>query len=121
MKRIPVDMSRVTLVATGAVTEKAEYGQLSDGSNARTGKQATNDRGVALWVIDALVDDDDDKGRTQLVGITVASPREPQVTKYHPVQLEGLVATIYRDRMTGQPRVSLTAEGIASAAVKAAS
>lgn len=112
MRVIPIDTSRLVLVATGHVSSKAEYVQLSDGSRKASGNQAKDpDTGMPLWVIDCLVDGETER-RAEIVGVTVGSHDEPTVQKYRPIVFRGLVATIYQDGGSGRPATSLKAEGI---------
>lgn len=111
MRNIPVDASQLSLIATGKVSEKAEYQNLANGGTQRTGNQATNERGERLWVIDCLVDDDE-ANRAEVIGVTVAASYQPVVTKFKPVQFRGVTAMVYRDNATGQPRVSLKAQSV---------
>jgi hypothetical protein len=115
MRAIPVDTSKLQLIATGKIAPKPKYAKLADGTSKRVdGQQDTDDMGNGLWVIDCMVDDgaDDEDGRAEIVGVTVASPDRPKVTKFAPVAFVDLVATVYRDRMTGQPKTSFKASGI---------
>jgi hypothetical protein len=118
MRNIPVDTDRLNLIGTGKVSPKAQYATLSDGSSKRTGNQATTDDGMPLWVVDCLVDDDD-ATRSEVLGVTVAALDEPSVGKLKPVRFRGVSATVFRDQMTGQAKVSLKAEGIDGGQVKA--
>ncbi|NMH98910.1 hypothetical protein [Pseudonocardia acidicola] len=116
MRTIPVDLSRLDLIATGKVSSKAEYVELSDGSRKASGNQAKDEAtGQPLWVIDVLVDDDDAR-RAEVVGVTVPSADEPNPPKYRPVRFTGVTARIYVDRASGQARVSLVAESVETAA-----
>jgi hypothetical protein len=117
MRNIPVDTDRLNLIATGKISPKAQYATLSDGSSRRTGNQATTDDGIPLWVVDCLVDDDD-AARAEVLGVTVAAVDEPQVGKLKAVRFRGVTAMVYRDNMTGQPKVSIKAEGIDGGQVK---
>jgi hypothetical protein len=117
MRNIPVDTDRLSLIATGKISPKAQYATLSDGSSRRTGNQATTDDGIPLWVVDCLVDDD--AARAEVLGVTVAAVDEPQVGKLKAVRFRGVTAMVYRDNMTGQPKVSIKAESIEGGQVKA--
>lgn len=115
MRTIPVDINRITFVASGKQVEKAEYVELSDGQRRRSGNQAKNDEGVPLWTVDVFVDDDT-ADRAEAVGVTVASHDEPWTEKWKPVRFRNLTATIYVEQGTGRPKVSLKAEGIENSA-----
>lgn len=116
MRNIPVDTSRITLVGTGKVAPKAEWVELSDGSRRPSGEQDRDDRGYRLWTVDVIVDDDDAR-RAEAVGVVVASMDEPVTPKWQPVIFAGLVASVYKDRETGQIKTSLKASGIEQPAV----
>lgn len=79
MRLIPVDTARVRFVGTGKTAERAEYGELSDGSRRKTGNQDKNDAGVPMWVVDVLVDDPD-AARAEIAGVKVPS-WDPPVTR----------------------------------------
>lgn len=120
MRNIPVDTSRLTLLASGKLMAKAEYAELSDGSRRRVPDSQAKDRdtGLPLWVVDCFLDDDEEEGRAEVVGVTVASREKPQVQKFRPVYFEGLVASAYvRD---GRTAFTFRATGIAAPQVKAA-
>src|SRR4051794_2927875 len=103
MRSIPVDVARLNLLATGKVSPKAEYVTLSDGSSRRSGNQATTPDGTQQWTVDCLVDDEDAM-RSEVIGVSVASHVMPAVAKFRPVAFYNVVATVYRDQMTGQPK-----------------
>ncbi len=120
MRNIPVDTSRLTLLASGKLMPKAEYAELSDGSRRRVPDAQAKDRetGLPLWVVDCFLDDDEEEGRAEVVGVTVAMREKPQVQKFRPVHFEGLVASAYvRD---GRTAFTFRATGIAAPQVKAA-
>jgi hypothetical protein len=120
MRNIPVDASKIVLLASGKLMPKADYAELADGTRKRIpGAQAADrDTGVPLWIVDCFLDDDEEEGRAEIVGVTVAAYDRPVVQKFRTVAFEGLVATGYvRD---GRVAFSFRASGIASAQVKAA-
>lgn len=120
MRNIPVDPSRITLLASGKLMAKAEYAELSDGSRRRVPGAQAKDRetGLPLWVVDCFLDDDEEEGRAEVVGVTIGSHDKPQVQKFRPVQFIGLVASGYvRD---GRVAFTFRAQGIAVAQQKAA-
>lgn len=120
MRNLPIDATQITLISSGKVMAKPEYALLSDGSRKRVpGVQATDaNTGLPLWILDCFVDDDEEEGRADIVGVTVSSYDRPEVRKFAPVQFMGLVATGYvRD---GRIAFSFRASGLAMAQVKAA-
>ncbi len=120
MRNLPVDASRLTLLASGKLMPKAEYAELSDGSRRRVPDAQAKDRdtGLPLWVVDCFLDDDEEEGRAEIVGVTVASREKPQVQKFRQVHFEGLVASGYlRD---GRVAYSFRATGVANPHPKAA-
>lgn len=113
MRNLPIDTHRITLLASGKLMPKAEYAELADGTRKRVpgGQQTDRDTGLPLWVIDCFLDDDEEEGRAEVVGVTVAAREKPQVTKFQPVEFTDLVATGYvRD---GRVAFSLRASGVA--------
>lgn len=120
MRNIPVDTSQITLLASGKLMPKPFYAELSDGSRKRDPhRQAVCPvTGVPLWIVDCFVDDEEEDGRAEVVGVTVPSMDRPVVKKFSPVPFEGLVATGYvRD---GRVQFSFRADRIITAALKAA-
>lgn len=112
MRSIPIDMGRVAFVGTGKVAPRAEYVEMSDGSRKASGNQQKDpDTGLPLWTIDVLVDDDDAR-RAEVVGVTVPAAEEPVTPKWQAVRFVNPVATVYLDRGSGRPAVSVKAEGI---------
>ncbi len=117
MRQIPVDAFRLTLIATGKIAAKPEYARLPDGTSKLVqGSQATDDAGCLLWTVDCLVDDgtpDEENGRAEVIGVTVAAKHRPVLAKFTPVNFVGLTASVMKDKATGWPRVTLRASGIA--------
>jgi hypothetical protein len=120
MRTIPIDSSRLSLLASGKLMAKPEYAELSDGTKRRVpGAQATDrETGLPLWVIDCFLDDDEEEGRAEIVGVTVAAREKPVVQKFRPVEFVDLVASAYvRD---GRTAFTFRAAGIVSPQVRAA-
>lgn len=114
MREIPVDVTKVTLVATGKVAARAEYVTLSDGQRRASGKQAVNADGVPEWIVDVICDDPD-TARTEVIGVRVAAHEEPNLPKWQPVRFIDLVAVPYVDQRSGRVAVSFRAAGIEQA------
>lgn len=120
MRNLPIDSTQISLISSGKCMPKAEYAELSDGSRKRVpGKQAVDrESGMPLWVVDCYVDDDEEEGRAEIVGVTVAQYERPQVTKFQPIEFVGLVASGYvRD---GRVQFTFRAIGVALSRVQAA-
>lgn len=108
MRSIPVDSGRVTMLYAGSLMPKPYY---DADRNRVEGRQAADDAGTPLWVIDCLVPGDDGQ-RAETVGVTVPSKVHPTLQQLAPVQFEGLTAKVYvRD---GRAQTSLSAAGIAA-------
>ena len=117
MWNLPIDASRLSLLSSGKCMPVAEYAELSDGSKRRVpGAQAKDrDTGLPLWVVDCFVDDDEEDGRAEIVGVKVAAVDKPQVQKFRSVAFVDLVASAYvRD---GRVAYTFRAAGIAPAAI----
>lgn len=115
MRNLPVDASKITLLASGKIMPKPEYAELSDGSRRRVpgGQAKDQTTGMPLWIVDCYLDDDDEEadGRAEIVGVTLSCYERPVVQKLRPVQFVGLVANAYiRD---GRVAFSFRADGIA--------
>lgn len=120
MRTLPIDSSRFSLLASGKLMPKPEYAELSDGTRKRVpGGQATDrDTGLPLWVVDCFLDDDEEEGRAEVVGVTVASVTKPEVKKFRPVEFTDLVGSAYvRDNRVAY---SFRASGLAVAGPRAA-
>ena len=120
MRNLPIDSSQLSLLSSGKCMPKAEYAVLADGSRKRVpGAQAADVvTGMPLWIVDCFLDDDEEEGRAEIVGVTVSSYERPEVKKFRPIEFVGLVATAYvRD---GRAAFSFRAAGIALVSVKAA-
>lgn len=113
MRNLPIDASRLTLLASGKVLPVPEYAELADGTKRRVPDRQAKDRdtGLPLWVVDCFADDDDEDARAEVVGVKVAAIDRPQVQKLRPVEFIGLVASGWnRD---GRVAYSFRATGVA--------
>lgn len=118
MRNIPIDSSRITLIGTGKAAERAEYIELSDGSRKRSGNQAKGkDSGLPVWVVDVVVDDDS-QDRAETIGVVIEQHEPPVTVKWQPVVFVNLRGVMYRDNATGEPRMSLRADGIVAASAR---
>lgn len=107
MRNLPIDSGRVTMLYAGSLMPKPYY---DADRNRVEGRQATDDAGTPLWVVDCLVPGDDGQ-RAETVGVTVPCSYQPTLHQLAPVQFEGLTAKVYvRDN---RAQTSLSAAGIA--------
>lgn len=114
MPALPIDASKITLVATGKIRAVRTYAEMADGSRrAVPDSQEKSDSGLPLWTVDVLIDDEE-SDRAEPVGVKVASKEEPKPAKYQPVLFEGLRAMPYVDRRTNRVALSFRADGIAA-------
>lgn len=119
MRSYPIDTARVRLISTGNVTAVPAWVELSDGSRRPdpNGRQETDDAGRPLWRVEVITpaDEGDDRDRTAVAEITIASPDQPDPGTFGELlQFDGLSVTPgYLNKRTGQvtaPRWS--ADGI---------
>lgn len=121
MRNLPIDSNKISLLASGKIMPRAEYGELSDGSKRRIpGSQAKDlATGLPLWIVDCFVDSDEDEdGRAEVVGVLVSSYERPSVQKFRPIEFVDLTANPYVRE--GRVQFSWRASGIATAQIKAA-
>lgn len=120
MANLPIDASKITLVATGKVRPVAVYAEQADGSKVRVpGAQEKSDFGMPLWAVDVLLDDDD-ANRAEAISVKVPSADEPVVPKFQPVQFSGLTCKPWKGR-TGQVELSMRAESLVQTSAPASS
>jgi hypothetical protein len=111
---LPIDGTKITLIATGKVRPVAVYAEMSDGTNRRVpGAQEKTDAGTPVWAVDVQLDDDD-ANRAEAISVKVPSADEPQVPKWKPVVFTGLVCKPYIPNGGRQVALSMRADGIAS-------
>ena len=108
MRNLPIDSNRVTLLFAGSIMPKPLF---KDGVRVE-GRQDTDDAGVPLWIVDALVPGEDGQ-RAEVVGVTVPCAYQPTLAQFSPVRFEGLTASVYVKKGTGQVAQSWFAAGIA--------
>lgn len=121
MRAIPVDTTKITLIATGKAAARQEFAELTNGERRRTGQQAKDtESGMPLWVVDCLLDDDTAE-RAEVVSVKVPSWDEPKTTKWQPVRFSGLVCVPWVGDGSRRVSLSFRASGIETpAAAKAA-
>jgi hypothetical protein len=122
MRSFPIDSNRVRLISTGNVSPVAAWVVLADGSRRPdpNGRQDLHTDGRPLWTVEVIVpaDDADERDRTEVVPVTVASHERPDGGTFGDVlSFAGLtVQPGYVNRRTNQlttPRWS--ADGVAPA------
>ena len=120
MATLPIDSSKIVLVATGKVRPVAVYAEQANGEKVRVpGAQEKSDFGLPLWAVDVLLDDDD-ANRAEAISVKVPSADEPQVPKFQPVQFEGLTCKPWKGR-SNQVELSMRAESIVVASAPTSS
>lgn len=108
MRTYPIDANRVRLVSTGTVTPVAVWVELSDGSRRPdpNGRQEVDEQGRAMWRVEVIIpgDDDDERDRTGVAEVTVASKDRPEVGGFGELlHFDGLmVSPGYVNKRTGQ-------------------
>lgn len=116
MATLPLDGTKIVLIATGKVRPVAVYAEMADGSNKRVpGAQEQTDAGVPVWAVDVQLDDDD-ANRTEAVSVKVPSHDEPRPAKWQPVTFVGLTCKPYIPSGSRQVALSMRAEGFAPGA-----
>src|SRR5690606_29862001 len=112
MATLPIDGSKITLIATGKYRPVRQYAELADGQRRMVpDSHETNDAGVPLWAIDVLLDDDD-ASRAEAISVKVPSLAEPVVPSWQPITFTGLVCRPYVLNGSRQVGLAMRAEGI---------
>lgn len=112
MRTFPLDSDRLNLIYAGSVMPKP----LFENGTRIEGRQAADGYGVPIWIMDCIVDTDEDSSeRAEIIGVAVSSAVQPVIKKWAPVRFEGLEAGVYKDRNTGQIKQSFRASGIREA------
>lgn len=115
MANLPIDGSKITLVATGKVRPVAVYAEMPDGTNRRVpGAQEQTEQGVPIWAVDVQLDDDD-ANRAEAISVKVPAADQPAPAKWQPVVFVGLICKPYLPTGGRQVALSMRADGIASA------
>jgi len=100
--KVPVDGTRMVLISTGKVHKVPVWDDVQkrmiQGSQARDPE--TNG---LLWSIDCVPDDGDESSRSEAVGVRVPVLGEsaPLVSKWQPVNFEGLEIAVRTNRAGG--------------------
>lgn len=116
MANLPIDASKITLIATGKVRPVPVYAEMADGSKRRVpGEQEKDAFGLPIWAVDVQLDDDD-ATRTEAIAVKVPSTDEPAPAKWRPVTFTGLTCKPYVPNGGRQVQLSMRAEGIEGAA-----
>lgn len=120
MATLPIEGSKITLIATGKVRPVAVYAELADGSRRRVpDSQEKNDAGLPIWAVDVQLDDDE-ANRTEAISVKVPLADEPHPQKWTPITFVGLTCKPYIPNGSHQIALSMRAEGIATGRAKAA-
>lgn len=107
MRTYPIDSNRVRLISMGNVSPLPAWVVLSDGSRRPdpNGRQDQHADGRALWSVEMIApaDTDDDRDRTEVVQVTVASNDRPDAGSFgETLSFTGLsVQPGYVNRRTG--------------------
>lgn len=116
MRDLPIDASKLELIATGKVIAKPRYVEAPDGSRRKDpngGQEVDKFTGVPLWTVDCIAGSEDDNDRrVETVGVTVQSETKPEVSKFQPVQFEGLTANGYVQNGSRFVQYSFKATGV---------
>lgn len=112
IRELPVDTSRINLVATGHVIPVMPW--VSDPANPGRNMPGTDQSrdevtGLLLWTVDALAEDME---RGEVIGVQVGAAHQPVVERYKPVNFIGLSVRVSVDRRTNQVRQYWAASGI---------
>jgi hypothetical protein len=95
IRTLPVDTTRLQLLAAGPVTASAEWVELADGSRRPSGNQAKDqETGRRIWVVDCLVTGGE---RAEVIGVQVMGD-EPQVEPLTPVEFVDLEVRVSKSR-----------------------
>lgn len=113
--KLPVDGSRVLLVATGKVHRVPVWDQNAK-QMVRDSHARDVDTGFLLWSIDVVPDDGDENTRSEAVGVRVPvmGDSAPMVPRWQPILFEGLEVAVRGNRQGGF-NAYWSATGIASA------
>ncbi|MBN9739498.1 MULTISPECIES: hypothetical protein [unclassified Pseudonocardia] len=108
MRSYPIDTDRVRMISTGTVTPVAKWVELADGSRRPdpNGRQEVDEQGRGLWRVEVITpaDESDDRDKTAVAEVMIASHEQPQVGSFgQALAFDGLVMTPgYVSRKTGQ-------------------
>lgn len=119
MASLPIDASKITLIATGKVRPVPVYAEMADGSKRRVpGEQEKDAFGLPIWAVDVQLDDDD-ATRTEAIAVKVPSTEEPAPAKWRPITFTGLTCKPYVPSGGRQVQLSMRADGIEGASAPA--
>lgn len=119
MASLPIDASKITLIATGKVRPVPVYAEMADGSKRRVpGEQEKDAFGLPMWAVDVQLDDDD-ATRTEAIAVKVPSTDEPAPAKWRPISFTGLTCKPYVPNGGRQVQLSMRADGIEGASAPA--
>lgn len=119
IRELPVDTSRIELIATGHINAVQEW--IDDGTGGRkpSENQSRDEAtGELLWQVDALGESGrDGEERAEIVSVQVTAPYQPVVAKYTSIVFLNLVVRFTKAR-DGNLRNYWSASGIKEVVVR---
>jgi hypothetical protein len=123
MAGLPIDGSRLALIAMSAARPGASFAELADGSTRFVpGQQGVDrDTGLPVWEVDAVAPaaTDDDRGRMTTLTVKIASQHQPQVQLAQPVTFTDLEVRPAVGKRDGKLALYWSASGVAAPATAA--
>ena len=120
MAGLPIDTSRLQLIAMSGARPGAAFAELSDGTMRFVpGQQGTDrDTGLPTWEIDAVAPaaSDDERARMTTLTVKIAAQHAPQVTPGTPVQFVDLEVRPAVGKRDGKLALYWQASGVAAPA-----
>jgi hypothetical protein len=124
MAGLPIDNTRLALIAMSGARPGAAFAELADGSTRFVpGQQGTDrDTGLPIWEIDAVAPAaaDDDRGRMTTLTVKIVGQHAPSVTPGAPVQFVDLEVRPAVGKRDGKLALYWSASGVAPATGKSA-
>lgn len=114
IREVPVDMSRIELVASGHVVPVPVWAEMPDGTRRlMEGEQAKDEQtGQLLWNVDVFGESGEgEDARAEVVSVQVRSAQQPVVKRFGPIKFRDLTVRFSRGR-DGQLRNYWSAAGI---------
>jgi hypothetical protein len=101
MRNLPIDSNALRMLATGGVQAAPKWVEVNGQRSMAEGQQDTDDNGVPLWNVEAMVPAQSDRDRAEIVSVRIASYERPTVAELAPVAFEGLVCSVSVNKRTG--------------------